>query len=394
MGRSREGWTRVRFGDVVRLSTERCTDPLAEGIDRYVGLEHLEPGDLRIRSWGNVADGVTFTNRFRPGQVLFGKRRSYQRKVAVAEFDGICSSDIYVFEPADDRLLPDLLPFICQADGFFEHALKTSAGSLSPRTNWSSLADYEFDLPSLAEQKSLGTLLSACERVRCESSSLRDTAQASIRSYLDEVFTNIAASRDWPVVMLGTVAEVRTGVARHAAKESSAGVAVPYITVAHVQDARIDLSDRRTMRVPHELIPRYQLLPGDVLMTEGGDLDKLGRGAVWQDMGEPYLHQNHVFAVRPNCDALRSDWLAAAARSSRGRSYFLSCAKRTSNLASINKTQVSGFPVPLPPLADQDALLGPLRELEAAVIATGDTISRAQRMASVIAKHARPRGAS
>jgi len=87
---SGEGWTRVRFGDVVRLSTERCTDPLAQGIRRYVGLEHLEPGDLRIRSWGNVADGVTFTNRFRPGQVLFGKRRAYQRKVAVAEFDGIC----------------------------------------------------------------------------------------------------------------------------------------------------------------------------------------------------------------------------------------------------------------------------------------------------------------
>lgn len=151
----RDGWTRVRFGDVVRLSTERCTDPAAAGIDRYVGLEHLEPGDLRIRSWGNVADGVTFTNRFRPGQVLFGKRRAYQRKVAVAEFDGICSSDIYVFETADDRLLPGLLPFICRTDGFFEHALKTSAGSLSPRTNWASLADYEFDLPPVEDQRKL-----------------------------------------------------------------------------------------------------------------------------------------------------------------------------------------------------------------------------------------------
>lgn len=155
---ARKGWTRVRFGDVVRLSSERCTDPVAAGIDRYVGLEHLEPGDLRIRSWGQVADGVTFTNRFRPGQVLFGKRRAYQRKVAVAEFNGICSSDIYVFEPADDQLLPNLLPFICQTDGFFNHALKTSAGSLSPRTNWTSLADYEFDLPPIAEQRKIAEL--------------------------------------------------------------------------------------------------------------------------------------------------------------------------------------------------------------------------------------------
>jgi type I restriction enzyme S subunit len=155
--RSREGWTRVRFGDVVRLATERCADPLAAGIERYVGLEHLEPSDLRIRTWGNVADGVTFTNRFHAGQVLFGKRRAYQRKVAVADFDGVCSGDIYVFEPADDRLLPELLPFICQTEGFFEHALKTSAGSLSPRTNWKSLQEYEFDLPPVEEQRRLSS---------------------------------------------------------------------------------------------------------------------------------------------------------------------------------------------------------------------------------------------
>ena len=68
------GWRRVKFGDVVRLSKARSKDPMADGIERYVGLEHLEPGDLRIRRWGNVADGVTFTSVFRPGQVLFGKR--------------------------------------------------------------------------------------------------------------------------------------------------------------------------------------------------------------------------------------------------------------------------------------------------------------------------------
>lgn len=95
--------------DVVKLNTDRCADPAATGIERYVGLENIEPEDLRIRRWGSVADGTTFTNRFRPGQVLFGKRRAYQRKVAVAEFEGVCSSDIYVFEPKDERLLSELL---------------------------------------------------------------------------------------------------------------------------------------------------------------------------------------------------------------------------------------------------------------------------------------------
>ncbi len=133
----------MKFGDVVKLEyrpLRRSCSP--KGIERYVGLEHIEPEDLRIRRWGLVAEGTTFTNRFKPGQVLFGKRRAYQRKVAVADFAGVCSGDIYVFEPKNDRLLPELLPFLCQTDGFFEHAVGTSAGSLSPRTNWTQLAEY------------------------------------------------------------------------------------------------------------------------------------------------------------------------------------------------------------------------------------------------------------
>ncbi len=92
--------------------TER--DPAEAGIERFIGLEHLEPGSLHIRTWGDVADGTIFTRRCRPGQVLFGKRRAYQRKVAVAGFDAVVSGDIYAFVPAGDRLLPEFLPFICR----------------------------------------------------------------------------------------------------------------------------------------------------------------------------------------------------------------------------------------------------------------------------------------
>lgn len=171
------GWRRVKFGDVVRLAKARSADPLADGIERYVGLEHLEPGDLRIRSWGNVADGVTFTSVFKPGQVLFGKRRAYQRKVAVADFTGVCSGDIYVLETQDaEVLLPELLPFICQTDAFFEHAVGTSAGSLSPRTNWTSLTDFEFVLPSREVQHKCVALLQAIEGLRVELSNAFDAA--------------------------------------------------------------------------------------------------------------------------------------------------------------------------------------------------------------------------
>lgn len=159
--RKKAGWTTVAFGDVVQLCKERSSDPEADGYERFIGLEHIDPGELRVRRWGDIADGVTFTNVFHPGQVLFGKRRAYQRKVAVADFSGVCSGDIYVLEPKGDALLPELLPFICQTDAFFEHAVGTSAGSLSPRTNWKSLADFEFALPPIDKQQQILHVLTA-----------------------------------------------------------------------------------------------------------------------------------------------------------------------------------------------------------------------------------------
>ncbi len=194
------GWRRVKFGEVVRLSKARSQDPMADGIERYVGLEHLEPGDLRIRSWGNVADGVTFTSVFQPGQVLFGKRRSYQRKVAVADFSGVCSGDIYVLETKDAQvLLPELLPFICQTDAFFDHAVGTSAGSLSPRTNWTSLADFEFALPPIDEQQEISFAIRSIEDVIEAYRSLEVAAIDLLRSSGDELLLNIGDAPKRPV---------------------------------------------------------------------------------------------------------------------------------------------------------------------------------------------------
>jgi len=207
------GWRKVKFGEVVRLSKARCADPLAEGIERYVGLEHLEPGDLRIRSWGNVADGVTFTSVFQPGQVLFGKRRAYQRKVAVADFAGVCSGDIYVLESQDANvLLPELLPFICQTDAFFEHAVGTSAGSLSPRTNWTSLAGFAFALPPLEEQQRAVDAIQAA--LDCESAyeSARDAATSMFRS---ASVTLLQPSNAWSQVELQDIAIVERGKFSH-----------------------------------------------------------------------------------------------------------------------------------------------------------------------------------
>jgi len=182
----RTGWTKVRFGEVVENLNETVREPGEARIERFIGLEHLEPGSLHVRQWGNVADGTTFTRRCRPGQVLFGKRRAYQRKVAVAEFDAVVSGDTYVLVPADSRLLPELLPFLCLSERFFQHAVGTSAGSLSPRTNWGSLASFEFDLPPLEQQRRIAEILSSMNQVQVSWEAARDSLVSGKRTMLEE----------------------------------------------------------------------------------------------------------------------------------------------------------------------------------------------------------------
>jgi len=151
--------SRVKFGDVAREVRDTWDGPI-EGAP-VVGLEHLDPDETLLSRWDAGTAGTTFSKRFRKGQLLFGRRRAYQRKAAVAPFDGICSGDITVIEARPDRLLPSLLPFLVQNPAFFEHAVRGSAGSLSPRVKWAFLADYEFDLPDLPRQRALAEKFAA-----------------------------------------------------------------------------------------------------------------------------------------------------------------------------------------------------------------------------------------
>ena len=266
---------RVKFGDVVRLSKARSQDPLADGIERYVGLEHLEPGDLRIRSWGSVADGVTFTSMFQPGQVLFGKRRAYQRKVAVADFSGVCSGDIYVLDTKDPQvLLPELLPFICQTDAFFDHAVGTSAGSLSPRTNWKSLADFEFELPQKEQQQRMAAVLQRYATALDSLHNLEVSARTLRKSLLFDRAEAIRRNRS--VTLESVVADGRPityGIVKPGLPFQGG---IPVIKVRDFPDGVV-LEDDLLLTSPEieKDYRRSRLLPGDLLFSIRGTVGRM-----------------------------------------------------------------------------------------------------------------------
>ncbi len=158
----------------------------------------------------------------------------------------------------------------------------------------------------------------------------------------------------WQVKRLNFVAEERGGITLGKRYGREDLVEFPYLRVANVQDGRLDLSEITTVSVPASEAATFLLQPGDVLMNEGGDSDKLGRGCVWRGEINPCLHQNHVFAVRPS--RVSSDWLALWTSTDSAKGYFESRAKQSTNLASISGTNIKELPIPLPPIPEQRAI--------------------------------------
>ena len=148
---------KVKLGDVAR--EYKTTLKQTAGLP-VVGLEHITPGELQLENWDQDIE-TTFTKGFKKGQVLFGRRRAYLKKAAVAPFDGVCSGDITVIEAIPGKILPSLLPFVIQNDMLFDFAVGKSAGSLSPRVKWEYLRNYEFSLPEYDMQESMVELLQA-----------------------------------------------------------------------------------------------------------------------------------------------------------------------------------------------------------------------------------------
>jgi len=189
-------WKRVALGDVAEASKEKC-DPNDGSVERYVAGEHMDTDNLKITKWGEVGDGYlgpAFHRRFHPGQVLYGSRRTYLRKVAVADFEGVCANTTFVIQSCDpDQLLDTFLPLILTAERFHSFAIAESKGSVNPYVNWSDIAKYEFDLPPIDEQKRVAELMWSVERHRRDIQRGIDAATQLTEAHLEHWMKLIAS---------------------------------------------------------------------------------------------------------------------------------------------------------------------------------------------------------
>jgi type I restriction enzyme S subunit len=266
-----DGWQIVKFGEIAKNISKRV-EPSETDLEVYVGLEHLDPQSLRIARKGIIAeDNPSFTRRFSAGQILFGKRRCYQKKAAVADFEGICSGDIIVMDAIPKKIIPGLLPFIIQSDAFFDWAEKTSSGSLSPRTKWKSLAEFEFPLPPIERQKEILEVLEkveyAAKHVDVTLESLDQARQRLEREFFSSILLfGESQEADCEIKTIGDLCEVKTGGTPKRAEPSYWEGDVPWMssgeihelyvskTVEHITEKGLKNSNARMLPVDSVLI--------------------------------------------------------------------------------------------------------------------------------------------
>ena len=214
------GWKVWRFDQMATNVNVRIDNPSESGMAHYVGLEHLDSESLNIRRWGMPDDVEATKLMFKKGDIIFARRRAYQRKLGVADFDGICSAHAMVLRAKPDVVLSEFLPYFMQSDLFMSLAVEISVGSLSPTINWKTMAVQNFSLPPIDEQRRIVELLQGLDQLR---ECLRDTSEASktlkssfterifpvseVKSYLNDSGSYIGR----PLVRLGDLAALQVG---------------------------------------------------------------------------------------------------------------------------------------------------------------------------------------
>ncbi|MFN9695753.1 MAG: restriction endonuclease subunit S [Synechococcaceae cyanobacterium] len=329
MAELKPGWQRVMFGDVAECINDRVDNPAEAGVDRYVGLEHLDPESLKIRRWGSPDDVESTKLRFRPGDIIFGKRRAYQRKLAVADFQGICSAHAMVLRAKPEVALPEFLPFLMQSDFFMERAVEISVGSLSPTINWKTLAHQEFALPPLEEQKEIAHAFCLSQTL---SDSLLIAQQALDKVVLASSFEMLArpiglgsndldirnakATPGWTIAtaesMLkdGILLALQDGNhgAQYPRADELCEAGYPYIAASDISaDGIIDLSSARCInpeRASRLRIPPAQC--GDVILSHNATVGRVARLPAWDT---PIVASTSTTYYRCNEDRLDPEYL-------------------------------------------------------------------------------------
>lgn len=348
------GWKMVKFGDIAQNVAVRV-DPADAKTDVHVGLEHLDPSTIHLRQWGHPTDVTGQKLAFKKGDVIFGRRRAYQRKLAVAEFDGICSAHAMVVRAKPKMILPEFLPFFLQSDMFMERAIEISVGSLSPTINWKTLKVQEFPLPPIDEQKRIAEILWAADDALEQFSNASEKLQQTRETYLRGLSSNGAAKK-WKVTKLSKCFEIVSG---QVDPKEEPYRSMPLVAPNHIEQNTGRLICIETARDQNAISGKYLFQSGDVVYSK--IRPNLRKAFIAEFDG---LCSADMYALRPLPDQIMTRFLLSILLGEHFTSFALTRCVRT-GIPKLNRQELAEYELPLPTIEDQKTISSHLEAIDA-----------------------------
>jgi len=353
------GWEKVKFGDIAKNVTDRIDDPKTSGLKDYIGLEHLETDEIRIKRYGSPDEVEATKFLCKKGDIIFGKRRAYLRKIAVTSRDAVVSAHSMVLRPRAEKILPEFLPWFMYSSQFWKTAFAVSEGSLSPTIKWKTLSAQEFWLPSQNEQRKIAEILWSIESNVEELEHLIQVAEKFKKGLLKELLKKGIGHKKFKKTDLGEIPEDwKIFQIEQLLIETKYGISVklnnegryPVIKMDNLSNDLVNFRNGKYVDLNEEVARSYKLQIGDILFNRTNSFEHVGRTATFKLQGE-YLFASYLIMLRPNPNILVPDYLTFFLNS------FNSEIKQLATLAvqqaNINCTNLKRFRLPIPPLIEQ-----------------------------------------
>ena len=335
--------TRYRFDQIAENSTAK-KKPGESDRGRYVGLEHLDPGTLEVTRWGAEVTPKGDKLLMKKGDVLFGRRRAYQKKVGIAPFDGIFSAHGMVLRPKADVVDPMFFPFFISSDIFLDEAIRVSVGSLSPTANWKDLRTLEFDLPSPGKQRELAGILSEAESLKGHYRKMLTTCDDVVKSQFVEMF----GGKEYPSSCLSTlVSSMRNGLSPSKSGSHRSKV----LTLSAITQGHFDSSAWKDGFFTEEPPADKRVSNEDFYVCRGnGNKHLVGTGEYSNVLMKDMVFPDTMIAARIKQEQIILPYLRCAWNQPSTRKQIEASAKTTNGTFKINQTALGNIKLLVPPL--------------------------------------------
>lgn len=386
-------WPIVMLSDVATLSSGG-TPSKANATFWNGDIPWVSPKDMKTACIADAEDKITRTAITESAARIVGENSvlavvrsgilAHSFPVATVGRDVSFNQDIKAITPKNGALLPSYLFWMLKGQEARILSIGIKKGATVHSLSNGFLEALPFPLPPINEQRRIVSLLDRAGEIRRRADAARAKVRAIVPALFLDMFGDPATNpKGWETPMLTEIADIGSGLTKGRKLNGTSTVPTPYLRVANVQADRLDLSEIKLIDATEDDRRRCRLEVGDLLMTEGGDMDKLGRCAIWRGEIGLCLHQNHVFRVRMG-KYVRPEYARAFMQCEAARGYFLRVAKRTTGIASINKTQLGRLPVWVPPLALQTAFAEQAQRLDATARALDTAAAKAETMATAL----------